>query len=111
VLGFWSQLPGFAHNVTPNSVTVAKGWTNIYNLAFLVGFAISFTSFYTFSYLWPPSGLGEVDEYDVYHTFTPEEAARLGVTPDEGTTIVEGMDESVEAVSEKETALEKGYNS
>ncbi|OIW34157.1 NCS1 nucleoside transporter [Coniochaeta ligniaria NRRL 30616] len=88
VLGFWSQLPGFAQNVTPGSVTVSKGWTNIYNLAFLVGFAISFSTFYVFNYFWPPVGLGEIDEYDVYDTFTPEEAARLGVTPSEGSTVV-----------------------
>jgi NCS1 family nucleobase:cation symporter-1 len=109
VLGFWSQLPGFAQNVTPNSVTVSKGWTNIFNLAFLVGFAISFTCFYAFSYFWPPPGLGEIDEYDIFGTFTPEEAAKLGVTPLEGSTVVEGVADSDAAHSEKETTLEKGY--
>ncbi|KAK4098171.1 NCS1 nucleoside transporter, partial [Parathielavia hyrcaniae] len=77
VLGFWSQLPGFAQTVTPESVTVAEGWTNIFNLAFLIGFAISFTLFYAFNYFWPPKGLGETDEHDIFGSFTPEEAAKL----------------------------------
>jgi hypothetical protein len=31
--------------------------------------------------IWPPIGVGEVDETDCFGTFTPEEAARLGVAP------------------------------
>ncbi|KAB5518081.1 NCS1 nucleoside transporter [Coniochaeta sp. 2T2.1] len=109
VLGFWSQLPGFAQNVTPNSVTVSKGWTNAFNLAFPIGFAISFTLFYVFSYFWPPPCLGEIDEYDIYGTFTPEEAAKLGVLPNEGSTVVEGVIESDQASTEKDITLEKGF--
>jgi nucleobase:cation symporter-1, NCS1 family len=109
VLGFWSQLPGFAQNVTPNSVTVSKGWTNAFNLAFLIGFAISFTLFYIFNHFWPPRGLGEIDEYDIFNTFTPEEAVRLGVTPNGGSTVVEAVAESDGASSEKDVNLEKGY--
>ena len=110
VLGFWSQLPGFGHNVTPDSVTVSSGWMNIFNLAFVVGFVISFTMFYIFNYFWPPRGLGEVDEYDVFGTFTPEEAAKLGVTPGPGSTVIEGMVESDGGLStEQEVTLEKGF--
>jgi NCS1 family nucleobase:cation symporter-1 len=69
IAGFWSQLPGFAQNVTPYAVTVSKGWVNIFNLAFLVGFAISFTLFYTLNHIWPPKGVGEFDSHDVFRYF------------------------------------------
>lgn len=107
VLGFWSQLPGFGNNVTPDNVSISAGWKNVFNLAFLVGFVISFTMFWVFNYISPPRGLGEIDEHDVFGTFTPEEAARLGVIPLE-TTVVEGLAESDDQTSEREAALEKG---
>lgn len=47
----------------------------------MTGFAISATLFYVLSTLFPPSGLGEYEEADVYGTFTAKEAARLGVMP------------------------------
>ncbi|RKU47066.1 hypothetical protein DL546_009025 [Coniochaeta pulveracea] len=107
VLGFWSQLPGFGAKVTPASVHVSQGWSNIFNLAFLVGFAISFTVFWGLSTVWPPRGLGEVDEYDTFGTFTSDEAARLGVIPGQETTVVEGL--AAEEGSERDVGLEKGF--
>lgn len=81
LLGFATQLPGFAANVTPGAVRVGHAWNELYCMAFPLGFAISFTVHYVLSRAWPPAGLGEVDDADYFGTFTPEEALRLGVAP------------------------------
>ncbi|CAN8101811.1 unnamed protein product [Discula destructiva] len=81
VLGFATQLPGFSANVTPDSVHVGQAWHELFHLAFPLGFAISFTAHYMLNYIWPPEGLGEVDETDYFGTFDEDEALRLGVLP------------------------------
>lgn len=81
VLGFATQLPGFASNVTPDSVKVGKAWHELFYLAFPLGFAISFAVHYVLNVVWPPAGLGEVDDSDYFGTFEPEEALRLGINP------------------------------
>ncbi|EME82976.1 uncharacterized protein MYCFIDRAFT_36375 [Pseudocercospora fijiensis CIRAD86] len=78
VIGWAYLLPGFAHAVTPK-VKVPEACTNLYYLAFPLGFTVSFTVHYAINKLWPPIGLGEKDDEDYYGTFTEEEAARLGV--------------------------------
>ncbi|KXT05212.1 hypothetical protein AC578_8374 [Pseudocercospora eumusae] len=78
VVGWAYLLPGFAHAVTPN-VKVPEACTNLYYLAFPLGFAVSFTVHYVINKFWPPVGLGEKDDEDFYGTFTEDEAARLGV--------------------------------
>jgi len=79
--GFATQLPGFAANVTPQSVHLAKAWTELYYLSFPLGFAISFCIHYILNMVWPPAGAGTVDENDYYGTFTMEEAEKLGILP------------------------------
>lgn len=81
VLGFATQLPGFAANVTPNSVQVGHAWNELFYMAFPLGFAISFTVHYVLNRIWPPTGLGMIDDTDYFGTFEPEEAMRLGVSP------------------------------
>jgi NCS1 family nucleobase:cation symporter-1 len=78
-LGFATQLPGFAANVTPDTVHVAREWSELYYLAFPLGFTISFVAHYLINLAFPPPGLGEIDEVDHFGTFTLEEAAKLGV--------------------------------
>lgn len=39
--------------------TSLNGWVRIYNLTFFIGLAVSFSVFWTLSYFFPPSGLGE----------------------------------------------------
>lgn len=79
VCGFASQLPGFVHAVSPD-ISVPLACTRLYYLAFPLGFAISFVVHYLINRVWPPRGLGMVDDVDFYGTFTPEEAKKMGVT-------------------------------
>ncbi|KAK5744412.1 hypothetical protein LTR17_002122 [Elasticomyces elasticus] len=79
----WSYLiPGFAQAVTP-SVVVPEACTNLYYLAFPLGFVVSFLAHWAINTVFPPPGLREKDDIDVYGTFTPEEALRLGIAPAE----------------------------
>lgn len=55
----------------------------LYYTAFFVGLSISFTLFLVVNKLFPPPGPGEFDPYDDWATFTPKEAARLGVVSNE----------------------------
>lgn len=64
--------------MTPN-VKVPEACTNLYYLAFPLGFAVSFTVHYCLNGLFPPPGLGVIDEVDYYNTFTDDEALKLGV--------------------------------
>lgn len=81
VLGFATQLPGFAANVTPAAVQVDHAWNELYYMAFPLGFAISFTVHYVLNQIWPPADLGIVDDADYFGTFEPDEALRLGISP------------------------------
>ncbi|KAK6832876.1 hypothetical protein PG987_007570 [Apiospora arundinis] len=77
----WSYLiPGFIHNVNP-AIEVPQACTHLYSLAFPLGFTVSFLVHWGINKLIPPPGLAETDDLDYYNTFTPDEAARLGVAP------------------------------
>ena len=56
-------------------IGVSEGWTRVYDLAWPLGFALSASVHVLLSKLFPPVGLGEVDEEDVFGTFTEK---RLG---------------------------------
>lgn len=96
VIGWSYLLPGFAHAVTP-SVTVPKACTNLYDLAFPLGFVVSFLVHWGINTAFPSPGLGEIDEIDHYDTFTAEEANKIGVATNEtqsssGSQSASGMD-------------------
>jgi NCS1 family nucleobase:cation symporter-1 len=55
----------------------------LYYTAFFTGFSISFTTFYAVTYFFPVTDPGSFDAYDEWATFTPKEAARLGVIPND----------------------------
>lgn len=55
----------------------------LYYTAFFTGFSISFVLFYAVNLVFPISGAGEFDPYDDWATFTPKEAAKLGIVPHE----------------------------
>ncbi|KAK8857243.1 hypothetical protein PGQ11_013155 [Apiospora arundinis] len=77
----WSYLiPGFIHNVNP-AIGVPQACTHLYSLAFPLGFTVSFLAHWGINKFIPPPGLAETDDIDYYNTFTPDEAARLGVAP------------------------------
>lgn len=78
--GFASQLPGFA-NAINKDISVPVGCVRLYYLAFLVGFAISFCMFYLINMVWPMEGVGEIDEVDVFGTFSVDEVLKLGIAP------------------------------
>lgn len=100
VIGWAPQLPGFV-NAVNESIAVPVGCTRLYQLAFPLGFAISFVVFLGLNWVWPPRGLGGVDPVDYFETFTPEEAAKFGVLPAEREeSVMEGEVVAVEADSE-----------
>ncbi|KAK8004504.1 hypothetical protein PG989_004223 [Apiospora arundinis] len=77
----WSYLiPGFIHNVNP-AIGVPQACTHLYSLAFPLGFTVSFLVHWGINKLIPSPGLAETDDIDYYNTFTPDEAAQLGVAP------------------------------
>ncbi|KAK6373829.1 hypothetical protein LTS17_007798 [Exophiala oligosperma] len=80
LIGIAPALPGFINAVNP-SIQVPKGAQEIFYLAYVEGFALSFLVHYVLNRLFPVPGLGVIDEQDIFATFTVEEAAKLGVTP------------------------------
>jgi len=48
-------------------------------LTLKTGFFISFLLFWAINLISPPPGLGSFDDVDIYGTFTPAQAKRLGV--------------------------------
>lgn len=63
VVGWASQIPGFIHAVNPR-IVVPAGCTELYYLAYPLGFTISFLVHWGLNSVWPPRGLGDVDEVD-----------------------------------------------
>ncbi|KAM3425438.1 hypothetical protein BST61_g7384 [Cercospora zeina] len=78
VTGWSYLLPGFVHAVNPK-IAVPKACTNVYYLAYPLGFVVSFSVHYCLNKASPPVRLRDADDVDYYGTFTGEEAARLGV--------------------------------
>jgi len=77
----WSYLiPGFVNAVAPE-IDVPVACTNLYYLAFPLGFAVSFVTYYGLNLISPPEGLRVIDEMDDFGTFTTDEAQKLGVAP------------------------------
>jgi len=80
VAGWILTLPGFIATVQPK-IKVSVIFMRLFYLAFFIGFLFSGGVFYVLNCIFPPEGLGEIDEIDVYGTFTEKEAARVGVVP------------------------------
>lgn len=60
-----------------------RALNELYYMAFFIGLAISFVLFYAVNLVFPVKGTGEFDPYDNWATFTPKEAAKLGVVPND----------------------------
>lgn len=93
-LGFITQLPGFAANVTPDSVHVGQAWHELFYMAFPLGFVISFCVHYILNRVWPPMGLGVIDDQDYFGSFETDEAMRLGIAPyseSDADAVIEGI--------------------
>lgn len=78
VCGWAPQLPGFIADVN-TSISVPRASTEMFYLAFPLGFAISFTLYWCINKAFPPQGAGEFDEVDEFGTFDSDEAAKLGI--------------------------------
>ncbi|KAI0776926.1 NCS1 nucleoside transporter family [Trametes elegans] len=78
VSGVWPLMPGFIASVSPNPMGLADGWTYVYDLAWPLGFVLSATVHIILNTVFPPVGLGEVDDDDVFGTFA--EKAELAET-------------------------------
>ncbi|RPD56817.1 NCS1 nucleoside transporter family [Lentinus tigrinus ALCF2SS1-7] len=69
IFGVWPLMPGFINAVSLSPIRLSEGWTRCYDLAWPLGFALSAFVHVGLSTAFPPIGLGEVDEEDVYETF------------------------------------------
>lgn len=109
-LAVFPSLPGFASTLSRGKIkTVSIGWVHTSYLAWPLGFAISFTLWIVLNRVLPPPGLGEVDETDVFGTFTDEELLVNKVVSSQGsgTSGLEGLGSARRAKSE-EGDLEEG---
>ena len=88
VVGWAPLFPGLLHAIEP-SISVSGNAANLYFIAFILGFSISFSIHYVLNTVFPPPGLGEVDLYDKYGTFTPDEATSLGINASPSTETIE----------------------
>ncbi|KAF7439810.1 hypothetical protein PC9H_000146 [Pleurotus ostreatus] len=70
-LGVWPSMPGFCASITPNVVKVSTTWTHVYYMSWLLGFFISSSLWILVNNIWPPPGVGEIDDKDVFGTFGP----------------------------------------
>lgn len=111
LLGFATQLPGFAANVTPAAVRVHHAWHELYYMAFPLGFVISFTVHFLLNRIWPPAGLGIVDEADYFGTFEPDEALRLGISPSSDVDVNTTIDGVPPAADQETTVKHVGIKS
>ncbi|KAI9147473.1 Transporter aclS [Paramyrothecium foliicola] len=111
VLGFATQLPGFAQNVTPSRVTVSRPWSELFYLAFPLGFTISFVAHYIINRVFPPPGLGQQDEVDHFSTFLVEDPATRGIAAteasDDGESSGKGITTSITSVVAMPEPIEK----
>ncbi|OCT44482.1 Thiamine transporter THI72 [Cladophialophora carrionii] len=108
LVGMAPALPGFINAVNP-SIKVPKGAQEIFYLAYIEGFALAFVVHYVLNRLFPVPGLGEIDEEDIFATFTADEARKLGVLPHprllEGIEVHEGDVSPSEDVTETKVVV------
>ncbi|KAF7557751.1 hypothetical protein G7Z17_g363 [Cylindrodendrum hubeiense] len=75
----WAPTVGGLIVTTQSVADAPRALYQLYYMAFLVGFFISAIIFWVLSTAFPPVDLGGCDEVDYYDTFTPAEAAKLGI--------------------------------
>lgn len=82
----WSPTIGGLIVSAGGMTTAPRALFQLYYTAFFTGMAISFVTFYGINLLFPIEAAGEFDPYDTWATFTPNEAEKLGVAPNENAT-------------------------
>jgi NCS1 family nucleobase:cation symporter-1 len=80
IIGWSYLIPGFVKAVA-SEIDVPAACTNLYYLAFPLGFAVSFVVYFALNLISRPEGVQDVDEVDEFNTFTAEEARKLGISP------------------------------
>lgn len=98
IIGWSYLIPGFVNAVSPG-IKVPTACTNLYYLAFPLGFVVSFVVYYALNLVSPPDGLGVVDEVDEFGTFTMDEARKLDVLPSVIQGSVQIVDDEVPVAS------------
>ncbi|KAL7415618.1 NCS1 nucleoside transporter family [Mrakia frigida] len=68
-LAVFPSLPGWISVLSKGKISMAQGWVLTSYLAWPLGFAIASTLWVAINRIFPPPGLGEVDETDVFGTF------------------------------------------
>ncbi|KAH7913086.1 NCS1 nucleoside transporter family [Hygrophoropsis aurantiaca] len=69
LLGVWPSLPGFCASVTPANVVVGDTWMRVSYLSWPLSFCISAFVWMILNTIWPPRGVGEIDDTDISGTF------------------------------------------
>ncbi|KAH7076955.1 NCS1 nucleoside transporter family protein-like protein [Paraphoma chrysanthemicola] len=106
----WRAIPawicGFAPTIGGLVVTVRqdvkppRALVQFYYIAFLIGFAISAVIFYALNTLFPVKDMDQIDQVDLYGTFTTAEARRVGVAPLENSIERRGSSDNAIVVEE-----------
>jgi NCS1 family nucleobase:cation symporter-1 len=87
-------LPGLAASVSPTTVSIPEGLSNLYNISWLYGFHISIVLYWALSYFFPPT-----------ETFV---ASHISAFPDEMPEIEgieQGVGSSTTSVHEKNVSV------
>jgi len=100
VMGVWITLPGFATFVKYGTVQTLAGWSNLYDISYPLGLAISVLTYILLNKVSPVQGIGAVDDIDYFGTFGP--AVTMGeVVEDDDVEAVFGGTIGMKGVSEK----------
>ncbi|WWC70335.1 uncharacterized protein I206_104285 [Kwoniella pini CBS 10737] len=70
IMGVWPTFPGFLHSVGAK-VTISLPWSRIYYLCWPLGFFVSGIVYLILCKISPLSGIGEVDDEDIFGTHGP----------------------------------------
>lgn len=81
ICGVAPLFPGFLESVGAG-VTIPMGMRQLYFLCYPFGFLTSGVVHVALSKIWPPDGVGEVDQYDVFGTFGEPEVPPENVEAD-----------------------------
>ncbi|DAA73008.1 TPA_exp: NCS1 allantoate transporter [Trichophyton benhamiae CBS 112371] len=79
LVGWVPLLPGFIHSINP-TIMMPIGVDRLYALGFPYGLLASMAVHTVINMVFPPPGIGDIDKDDMFGTFTPTEAAKLGVS-------------------------------
>ncbi|KAI0641784.1 NCS1 nucleoside transporter family [Trametes meyenii] len=90
ICGVWPLMPGFINAVSRRPIGISEGWTHLYDLAWLLGFALSAFVHVVLSTVFPPVALGEVDDQDVFGTFTEKDLVEPAAHSDSDVDSVKG---------------------